>query len=91
MIERFNGISNLNENDVFSEELLQDNIDDDVLSVHSNLKAEEMEKIYIKKVEMAFDKRSVVFHVNHEYKGKILSVSRAIYHTFGYTQLELAG
>lgn len=89
MLERFNGITNLNENDVFSEEMVQDNIDDDIVSVHSNLKVEEMEKIYIKKVEMAFDKKNVVFNVNHEYKGKILKVSRGIYHVFGYTQIEL--
>ena len=62
-----------------------------MVSVHSNLKADEMEKIYVKRVEMAFDKKSIIFHVNHEYKGKILKVNRAIYHGFGYTALELTG
>lgn len=41
-----------------------ENREDDVGSVHSNLKPDEMEKILIKKVEMAFDTKSVVFHVN---------------------------
>jgi PAS domain-containing protein len=66
-------------------------MDDDVASVHSNLKADEMERIQIKKVELAFDKRSVVFRVNHEIKGKIIQVNRAVYHAFGYTALELSG
>lgn len=91
MLERFNGTNNLNENDIFSEELQQENIDDDILSVHSNLKVDEMEKIFIKKVEIAFDKKNVIFNVNHESKGKILKVSRGIFHTFGYSQIELTG
>ncbi|KAL4476170.1 hypothetical protein ABPG74_009903 [Tetrahymena malaccensis] len=91
MLERFSGINNINENEVFSEELIMDNMDDDIHSVHSNLKPDEMEKIYIKKVEMAFDKKSVIFHVNHEYKGLILKVNRALYHGFGYTSLDLVG
>lgn len=66
-------------------------MEDDVHSVQSNMKADEMEKIFVRKVEMAFDKKSVVFHVNHEYKGKILKVNRAIYFAFGYSQLELTG
>lgn len=48
-----------------------------------------MEKIYIKKVEMAFDKKSVIFHVNHQYKGRSLKVNRAVYRGFGYKALEL--
>ncbi|KAL4499680.1 hypothetical protein ABPG72_017220 [Tetrahymena utriculariae] len=91
MLERFSGINNINENEVFSEELMMENMDDDIHSVHSNLKPDEMEKIYIKKVEMAFDKKSVIFHVNHEYKGLILKVNRALYHGFGYTSLDLVG
>lgn len=91
MLERFSGITTVNENDVFSEEIQQDNMDDDLASVHSNLKPEEMEKIQIKRVELAFDKKSVIFHVNHEIRGRILKVNRAVYHAFGYSALELSG
>lgn len=92
MLERFAGTSTVNENDVFSEEIQQDlNMEDDVASVHSNLKVDEMERILIKKVELAFDKRSVVFRVNHEFRGRIINVNRAIYHAFGYAAIELSG
>lgn len=85
MMERFSGTINVNESDVFSEELQQENAEDDVNSVASNMKVDEMEKIFIKRVEMAFDKNSVVFHIGHEYKGKILKVSRSVYNAFGYS------
>ena len=38
---------------------------------------------------MAFDATSVVFHIDDNYTGNIIKVSRAIYHSFGYKASEL--
>lgn len=60
ILEKFSG-TNVNENDIFSEDLQNESIEDDVISVGSIVKPDDLDKINIKKIEMAFDKKSCVF------------------------------
>jgi hypothetical protein len=78
-MEKFAGV-NINENDIFSEELQEENVDDDMNSINSNMKHDEFEKLdTIKNVEMIFDKNSCVFHVDSSHEGNIMKVNNPVY------------
>jgi len=57
-------------------------------SVASNAK-DDQDKINIKKLEMAFDRRSSVFRVSNDANGKIIKVNKPVLTTFGFTRYEL--
>ena len=86
-IEMFSG-TNVNENEIFSEEIQDENAEDDIESVGS-IGVEEAEKIQIKHIEVAFDKTSCVFYVDNDDKGKILKVNKPVENIFGYQAQEL--
>ncbi|EAR94555.2 transmembrane protein, putative (macronuclear) [Tetrahymena thermophila SB210] len=87
LLEKFTGTF-VNENEVFIEEYQTDQVEDDLGSVVSNSK-EEQDKIKIKKVEMAFDRRSCVFRVASDNLGKIIKVNKPVLTTFGFNRYEL--
>ena len=64
MLEQFTG-TKINENDIFSEEIIQD-IQDDINSIASDTKLEEAENINIKSPFLAFDKNSLVFNIDED-------------------------
>lgn len=64
-------------------------MDDDVASVGSIQKLEDVEKIKIKKQEVIFDKKSCIIHTESDIKGKIFKVNKASLQIFGYTKGDL--
>lgn len=50
---------------------------------------DDQDKINIKKIEMAFDRRSSVFRVSNDPGGKIIKVNKPVLTTFGFTRHEL--
>lgn len=50
---------------------------------------DDQDKINIKKIEMAFDRRSCVFRVASDNQGKIIKVNKPVFTTFGYNRYEL--
>ncbi|KAL4511596.1 hypothetical protein ABPG72_012441 [Tetrahymena utriculariae] len=87
LLEKFTGTF-INENEVFIEEFQTDQVEDDLGSVVSNSK-DEQDKIKIKKIEMAFDRRSCVFRVASDHLGKIIKVNKPVLTTFGFNRYEL--
>ncbi|EGR33918.1 hypothetical protein IMG5_031020 [Ichthyophthirius multifiliis] len=91
ILEKFQS-TKINENDIFSEELQNDDIfleKYDIESVDSNLRPENYDIIQIKKPQMVFDMNSVVLHVDNDFKCNILKTNRALFHTFGYLSNEV--
>lgn len=88
LIEKFAG-STVNENDIFSEDMMHENYEDEIASVDTIVKQEDFEKINIRKLEMAFDKCSCVFHVNDDPRGLIIRANKPALRTFGYSREEV--
>ncbi|EGR32786.1 hypothetical protein IMG5_070680, partial [Ichthyophthirius multifiliis] len=89
MLEKFQG-TKINENDIFSEEI-QNDLQDDIQSIGSNLKFEEVENVNIKNSIVAFDKNSLIINIDQDYKGNIKKVNRTSINIIGYSQKELEG
>ncbi|EGR29365.1 hypothetical protein IMG5_156920 [Ichthyophthirius multifiliis] len=83
LIEKFSGINNVNETDIFSEEIQNYQVEDEIDQ------AENTEQINIKKIAMTFDKKSCVFIVNSDSKGKILQINKSVTQIFGYNKFEI--
>jgi len=88
LIEKFAGTT-VNENDIFSEDMMHENYEDEIASVDTIIKQEDYDKINIRKMEMAFDKNSCVFHVNDDPRGLILRTNKPALRTFGYNREEI--
>lgn len=55
-------------------------------SVVSNEK-DNQDKVNIKKIEMAFDRRSCVFRVANDNQGKIIKVNKPVLTSFGFNRI----
>lgn len=55
-------------------------------SVVSNEKYNQ-DKVNIKKIEMAFDRRSCVFRVANDNQGKIIKVNKPVLTSFGFNRI----
>ena len=76
ILENFSGTS-LNVNDIFSEEVQEPNIEDDMASIKSMLPLEDIqEKIEIKSKKVIFDKQSAIIHTNDDKLALILNVNK---------------
>lgn len=76
VLENFTG-TNVNENDIFSEEVQEANVEEDIVSLRSDLLVEEVaEKIEIKNKKLIFDKKSAIILTNDDKLALILNVNK---------------
>lgn len=88
ILDNFQG-TNVNENDIFSEEIQENNMDDDLLSLDSQPQDLVQDKINIKNKRIVFDKKACVIHTNDDPAAMILKVNKQFTRIFGYQKDEV--
>ncbi|CAD8096084.1 unnamed protein product [Paramecium primaurelia] len=86
ILDNFQGFQ-VNENDIFSEELQEHNVDEDVNSVKSGFL--DNEKIEIKSRKIIFDKKACIIQASDDIQSQILKVNKQFTRIFGYTSEEV--
>ncbi|CAD8195861.1 unnamed protein product [Paramecium octaurelia] len=86
ILDNFQGFQ-VNENDIFSEELQEHNVDEDVNSVKSGFL--DNEKIDIKSRKIIFDKKACIIQASDDIQSSILKVNKQFTRIFGYSSEEV--
>ncbi|CAD8107864.1 unnamed protein product [Paramecium primaurelia] len=86
ILDNFQGFQ-VNENDIFSEELQEHNVDEDVNSVKSGYL--DNEKIEIKSKKIIFDRKACIIQASDDIQSQIIKVNRQFTRIFGYSSDEV--
>ncbi|CAD8121761.1 unnamed protein product [Paramecium sonneborni] len=86
ILDNFQGFQ-VNENDIFSEELQEHNIEEDVNSVKSGYL--DNEKIEIKSRKIIFDRKACIIQASDDIQSSILKVNKQFTRIFGYSGEEV--
>ncbi|CAD8090150.1 unnamed protein product [Paramecium sonneborni] len=90
ILDNFQGLS-VNENDIFSEEVQENNLEEDIASVKSDQELKiDMEKIDIKSKKIIFDKKACIIQTTDDPDSLIIKVNKQFTKIFGYTYEEVA-
>ncbi|CAD8068730.1 unnamed protein product [Paramecium sonneborni] len=89
ILDNFQGLS-VNENDIFSEELQENNLEEDIASIKSDQEQKvDMDKIDIKSKRIVFDKKACIIQASDDPDAIIIKVNKQFTKIFGYTREEV--
>ncbi|CAD8103477.1 unnamed protein product [Paramecium sonneborni] len=89
ILDNFQGLS-VNENDIFSEEVQENNLEEDIASVKSDQEQKiDIEKIDIKSKKIIFDKKACIIQTTDDPDALIIKVNKQFTKIFGYTHEEV--
>ncbi|CAD8089602.1 unnamed protein product [Paramecium sonneborni] len=90
ILDNFQGLS-VNENDIFSEELQENNLEEDIASIKSDQEQKvDMDKIDIKSKRIVFDKKACIIQTSDDPDAIIIKVNKQFTKIFGYTTEEVS-
>ncbi|CAD8070191.1 unnamed protein product [Paramecium primaurelia] len=90
ILDNFQGLS-VNENDIFSEEVQENNLEEDIASVKSDQEQKlDMDKIDIKSKKIIFDKKACIIQTTDDPDALIIKVNKQFTKIFGYTNEEIS-
>ncbi|CAD8148434.1 unnamed protein product [Paramecium octaurelia] len=90
ILDNFQGLS-VNENDIFSEELQENNLEEDIASIKSDQEQKiDMDKIDIKSKRIVFDKKACIIQTSDDPDAIIIKVNKQFTKIFGYTKEEVS-
>lgn len=79
----------VNENDIFSDEIQENGVEDEIASVASGIEGVDTDKIDIKNKKIVFDRKACIIHTTDDSNALILKVNKQFTRIFGYQKEEV--